>query len=215
MRSTTSCRPFSPDEQARLDELLDAAADAVEAWARDGHHEGRQSLQHVRAATGRRRAAGRAGRDRRTTRRRRRPPDEDRLAQATPSRPGAGTSELNERPPLPRQARRRATTRRAHLDRVRRAQGPTLDATALDFDVAAVDAEVDDAPRAKPPRSAKARGRARRRDEGRRRALGRGGSPDLSVLPPLLVATGLVRLAPGADRARPPRRSRSAAGTSA
>ena len=27
---------FSPDERARLDELLDAAADAVEAWARDG-----------------------------------------------------------------------------------------------------------------------------------------------------------------------------------
>jgi peptidyl-tRNA hydrolase, PTH1 family len=27
---------FQPDEQLRLDELLDAAADAVEAWARDG-----------------------------------------------------------------------------------------------------------------------------------------------------------------------------------
>jgi peptidyl-tRNA hydrolase, PTH1 family len=27
---------FAPDEQQRLDELLDAAADAVEAWARDG-----------------------------------------------------------------------------------------------------------------------------------------------------------------------------------
>jgi PTH1 family peptidyl-tRNA hydrolase len=27
---------FHPDEQVRLDELLDAAADAVEAWARDG-----------------------------------------------------------------------------------------------------------------------------------------------------------------------------------
>jgi peptidyl-tRNA hydrolase, PTH1 family len=27
---------FAPDEQARLDELLDAAADAVEAWAREG-----------------------------------------------------------------------------------------------------------------------------------------------------------------------------------
>jgi PTH1 family peptidyl-tRNA hydrolase len=27
---------FQPDEQQRLDELLDAAADAVEAWARDG-----------------------------------------------------------------------------------------------------------------------------------------------------------------------------------
>ena len=27
---------FSPDEQARLSILLDAAADAVEAWARDG-----------------------------------------------------------------------------------------------------------------------------------------------------------------------------------
>jgi peptidyl-tRNA hydrolase, PTH1 family len=27
---------FRPDEQARMDELLDAAADAVEAWARDG-----------------------------------------------------------------------------------------------------------------------------------------------------------------------------------
>jgi PTH1 family peptidyl-tRNA hydrolase len=27
---------FHPDEQQRLDELLDAAADAVEAWARDG-----------------------------------------------------------------------------------------------------------------------------------------------------------------------------------
>ena len=27
---------FAPDEQQRLDELLDAASDAVEAWARDG-----------------------------------------------------------------------------------------------------------------------------------------------------------------------------------
>lgn len=27
---------FRPDEQARMDEFLDAAADAVEAWARDG-----------------------------------------------------------------------------------------------------------------------------------------------------------------------------------
>ncbi len=27
---------FAPDERQRLDELLDAAADAVEAWARDG-----------------------------------------------------------------------------------------------------------------------------------------------------------------------------------
>ncbi len=27
---------FEPDETQRLDELLDAAADAVEAWARDG-----------------------------------------------------------------------------------------------------------------------------------------------------------------------------------
>jgi PTH1 family peptidyl-tRNA hydrolase len=27
---------FAPDEQQRLDELLDAAADAVEAWAREG-----------------------------------------------------------------------------------------------------------------------------------------------------------------------------------
>jgi hypothetical protein len=27
---------FEPDERKRLDELLDAAADAVEAWARDG-----------------------------------------------------------------------------------------------------------------------------------------------------------------------------------
>jgi len=27
---------FEPDEQGRLDELLDAAADAVEAWAREG-----------------------------------------------------------------------------------------------------------------------------------------------------------------------------------
>jgi PTH1 family peptidyl-tRNA hydrolase len=27
---------FEPDESARLDELLDAAADAVEGWARDG-----------------------------------------------------------------------------------------------------------------------------------------------------------------------------------
>jgi hypothetical protein len=27
---------FGPEEQLRLDELLDAAADAVEAWAREG-----------------------------------------------------------------------------------------------------------------------------------------------------------------------------------
>ena len=49
---------FAPDEQQRLDELLDAASDAVEAWARDGTEQGRQPVQHVRAPTGGRDAAG-------------------------------------------------------------------------------------------------------------------------------------------------------------
>ena len=76
---------FAPDEVQRLDELLDAAADAVEGMGAGRHEQGGQSLQHVPAARGRRGSPRRSGRGRWAAGRDRRPPDEDRLA----SRPAA------------------------------------------------------------------------------------------------------------------------------
>ncbi|HXS71011.1 MAG TPA: hypothetical protein VN839_05470, partial [Patescibacteria group bacterium] len=60
------------------------------------------------------------------------------------------------------------------------------DEDAVDFDVAAVDAEVEDARRA----PARATTRKRRRDEPRKSGHR---LPDLSVLPPLLAETGSFR----------------------
>jgi transcription-repair coupling factor (superfamily II helicase) len=87
------------------------------------------------------------------------------------------------RPPLRgRRGRDRRIAERVAADFASR-HVPTRDDAAVDFDVAAVDAEVDDARRegARPPRRA-------RRAEASRGAGHR--LPDLSVLPPLLVATG-------------------------
>ena len=60
---------------------------------------------------------------------------------------------------------------------------PRVDEDAVDFDVAAVDAEVEDARR----ETVRAPSRKRRRDEPRKSGHR---LPDLSVLPPLLAATG-------------------------
>jgi hypothetical protein len=64
-----------------------------------------------------------------------------------------------------------------------------IDATALDFDVAAVDAEVDDARRIEAADAIKA---AAAKTAAAKAMAGRSARrvPDLSVLPPLLVATG-------------------------
>ena len=69
-----------PTRQQRLDELLDAAADAVEAWAREGTNKAanRFNMFELRPADTTRLAAG--GRGRRAARRRRHPPDAHGLA---------------------------------------------------------------------------------------------------------------------------------------
>ena len=82
---------FRPEERQRLDELLDAAADAVEAWAREGVSQGGQPLQRLPAPAGRRDAHGAAGRGRRPARPGRRAPDADGLAPDPPGRRGAMT----------------------------------------------------------------------------------------------------------------------------
>ena len=71
---------FEPDERQRLDELLDAAADAVEAWARDGTSKAANRFNKFELRACRRRPARRARRGRRPARTRRRPPDADGLA---------------------------------------------------------------------------------------------------------------------------------------
>ncbi len=91
------------------------------------------------------------------------------------------------RPPLRgRRGRDRRIAEKVAADFATR-HAPARDDEAIDFDVAAVDAEVEDARRAeardrRPPRPA-----ARRRDD-RPRSGHR--LPDLSALPPLLAATG-------------------------
>jgi transcription-repair coupling factor (superfamily II helicase) len=78
---------------------------------------------------------------------------------------------------------------------------PAEDATATDFDVAEVDAEVEDARRAETPSAPPVSGPARPRGPGRR-------LPDLSVLPPLLAATepfGSLRERLGSPGSVPPR----------
>ena len=78
--------PFAPDERQRLDELLDAGADAVEEWVRHGTSKAANRFNMLRAAAGRHGAARPARRRRRAARRRRHPADEDRLAQGQAGR---------------------------------------------------------------------------------------------------------------------------------
>ena len=108
---------FAPDEQQRLDELLDAAADAVEAWAREGTNKAanRFNMFELRPAdTTRLAAAGEVDG----------PPDADgdpahadRLAADPPGRPGrlSRARDADARP-----ARPRPPDRRTRGDRVRR-----------------------------------------------------------------------------------------------
>ena len=96
---------------------------------------------------------------------------------------------MNERPPFrgKRGAERRLVERISTEYAERKAQ---LDATTLDFDVAAVDAEIDDARRAEAAEIAKATAAAARAATKAAAARSARRIPDLSVLPPLLVATG-------------------------
>jgi transcription-repair coupling factor (superfamily II helicase) len=95
---------------------------------------------------------------------------------------------MNERPPFrgKRGAERRLVERISTEYAERKAR---IDATALDFDVAAVDAEVDDVRRAE---AAEATRTAAARAAETKAAAARSARriPDLSALPPLLVATG-------------------------
>ena len=78
--------PFQPDERQRLDGLLEAAADAVEEWARHGTSKAanRFNMFELRPADETLLAAARRGR--RAAGRGRRPPDEDGLAEGPPAR---------------------------------------------------------------------------------------------------------------------------------
>src|SRR6202142_399720 len=95
---------------------------------------------------------------------------------------------MNERPPFrgKRGAERRLVERISTEYAERKAR---IDETAVDFDVAAVDAEVDDHRRAEAAEAARA---AAARAAATKAAGARSARriPDLSVLPPLLVATG-------------------------
>ena len=55
--ATTSCRSSRPTSSSGSTSCSTRRPTAVEAWARDGHQQGRQPLQHVPAAAGRRRPA--------------------------------------------------------------------------------------------------------------------------------------------------------------
>ena len=71
---------FEPDEIQRLDELIDAAADGVEAWARDGTSKAANRFNTFQLREADLTPAGRARRGRRTARRAGHPSDQDRLA---------------------------------------------------------------------------------------------------------------------------------------
>ena len=178
---------FEPDEAQRLDELLDAAADAVEAWARDGTSKAanRFNTFQLREADLTRLAPRR--RDRRPTGREGHPPDEDGLASRPPGpRPRRPMPEST-RPPLRgRRGRDRRIAEKVAADFAAR-HAPVRDDEAVDFDVAGVDAEVEAARRDETRRAASSKPKSRRADE-RPRSGHR--LPDLSALPPLLAATG-------------------------
>ena len=134
---------FAPDERQRLDELLDEAADAVEALGARRHQQGRQPLQQLPAAPGRRPARGASGGGRRAARPGRGPADADGLASPPP---GEGRARMST-PPLrgKRGAERRLGERLAD-EFVARHRVSTEE--TVDFDVAEVDREVEDAERA-------------------------------------------------------------------
>ena len=77
---------FAPDERQRLDELLDEAADAVEAWAREGTNKAANRFNAFQLRPGRRRPDRAGRRGRRAARTGRDPPDADGLAQAEADR---------------------------------------------------------------------------------------------------------------------------------
>ena len=173
---------FAPDEQQRLDELLDAAADGVEAWARDGTSKAanRFNTFQLRAADADRLAApGEVDG----------PPGDDGIRRTRPA--GARSARTmatmadTSRPPLRgKRGRDRRIAEQVATDFAAR-HAPPKDDDAIDFDVAEVDAEVEDARRAeargrgcrsaaaapRPPSGLGRRPKARRqdRDEDRRR----------------------------------------------
>ncbi len=191
---------FAPDERQRLDELLDAAADAIEAWARDGTNKAANRFNSFQLRAGRHGSPGGPGRGRRATRSRRRPPDEDGLA-PDPAGEGREGRQAVTTPPLrgKRGAERRVGEQVAEEFARRHGRGTGV-AEEVDFDVAEVDREVEDARRSE----AGARARAERAGTGAGTAASAKGAattgagapkggrrlPDLSVLPPLLAATG-------------------------
>ena len=200
-RATTSCRRSRPTSAQRLDELLDAAADAVEAWARDGTSKAanRFNMFELRPADA---DAARARRARSTARptpdgirrtrtgwRRVRLPAEDAGVSRPPlrGRRGATGGSPSASRRLRRATRRPARTRRRLRRRGGRRRGRRRAATPAP------------ARRRRPAPPADAR---RRPPPARPLAL-----------PPLLAATGRS-IAPRAPRLAPRRSARRAAATS-
>ncbi len=126
---------FEPDERQRLDELLDAAADAVEAWAREGTNKAANRFNAVRAAAGGRGPDRAGGRGRRPTRSRRRSTDEDRLAPGAVAEATTTTRARDEAHPMssspPMRGKRGWERRLADPDR--KVGGPSPEAAGLRF----------------------------------------------------------------------------------
>src|SRR4051812_6293108 len=153
-----------------------------------GDEQGGKSVQHVRAPTGGRDAAGCGRGGGRTARCGRRPPHEDRLAAGAAARDGRLA--MPDTPLRGRRGRDPRIAERVATDFAARHAGPSAE-TEVDFDVAAVDAEVEDARRQRPATPTRP---APSPAGGTPPVTGRKGAghrlPDLSALPPLLAATG-------------------------
>ena len=184
---------FAPDEQQRLDELLDAAADAVEGWARDGTSKAANRFNTFELRPADADAARPARRGRRPAR--------------TPTASGgrrpagggscAGTSPMPESHDARRSVARRGRDRRHRRARRRGLRGPACCADAaptrststspmprrsIEDHRDAVARETRGAGGRRPVRTTARRTDARTTDRHR--------LPDLSALPPLLAATG-------------------------
>src|SRR3954447_20536340 len=173
-----------------------------------GDEQGGKSVQHVRAPTGGRDTAGCGRGGGRTARCGRRPPHEDRLAAGAAARDGRLA--MPDPPLRGRRGRDRRIAERVATDFAARHAGRSPE-TEVDFDVATVDAEVEDARRATPAAPERP---AAARPGGTPPVTGRKGAghrlPHPSALPPLLAATGTFaslrqRLAAPADAEAGPR----------
>ena len=211
---------FAPDERQRLDELARCGGRRRRGVGPRRHEQGRKPIQQLRAPSGRHGSAGR--RQARSTGRPARMASGARRTgwrRIRPATPGECTG-VSGPPMRGRAARERRLAERVATEFAER-HATRSAAEEIDFDVAAVDAEVEDS---RTRRDARAIARTHL-EQGRRRCARPGAPagrlPDLSALPPLLAATGAFAGAAGAawrpadavPPRRPARRARSASRT--